>query len=41
MSKQTIYQLVAVKHNNTFGYSYFSGDMFRSFRPSSDHLTET
>jgi len=24
-----------------FSFPYFNGDMFRSFRPSSGHLTET
>jgi len=30
-----------MKHNNIVGYSYCNGDMFRSFRPSSGHLTGT
>jgi hypothetical protein len=33
--------IVTIQHNNIFSFSNFNGDMFRSFRPSSGHLTET
>jgi hypothetical protein len=37
--KQIVYS--CVKHNSTISFPYFNGDMFWSFRPSSDPLTET
>jgi hypothetical protein len=33
--------IAAIKYNNIFSFPYFNGDIFRSFRPSSGHLTET
>ena len=33
--------MVGVQHNNIFRFIYFSGDMFRSFRLPSGHLTGT
>jgi hypothetical protein len=33
--------IAAIKHNNIFSFPYLNGDMFRSFRSSSGHLTGT